>query len=163
MCGLVSISFFFVVMAVADGIAQLLTLSNLLLKPTFAEHVYQSMLSVFENRCTATLSLGTWFPRKKWPREIRHRTHWLSFVCTMSVIITNMITNYLNIVTNYLYIVTKHVFWRSVPTAYLCQKHQISNCVHQISHYVYIITNHEPFVLLSTAYMRPKYIITNMC
>ena len=82
MCGLVSISFFFVVMAVADGIAQLLTLSNLLLKPTFAEHVYQSMLSVFENRCTATLSQWTRFPR---------RTDWLCFVHTLSVTITKCV------------------------------------------------------------------------
>ena len=71
MCGLVSIPFFFVAMTRATFDAV-----KFLLKHEFAEH------SLFENRCTATLS--------QWTRLLR-RTDWLCFVHTLSVIITKCV------------------------------------------------------------------------
>ena len=53
MCGLVSTSFFVLVMAVADSIGQFLTWSNLLIKFSLSKNI------VFENQYIATLSQRT--------------------------------------------------------------------------------------------------------
>ena len=45
---------------------------------------------------------------------------------------------------------SKYVYGRSVPTAYLRQKHRISR-------YVHTITSYEPSMLLPTANLRQKY------
>ena len=81
MCGFVSTSFFFVAMAVTDGIAQFLTRENLLLNSVHRK-IQADPKENFRDEFRGENSLQK-------SREIRH---WLSFAHALSVIIHVLLT-----------------------------------------------------------------------
>ena len=84
------------------------------------------------------------------PKQSDHRIDWFAFGHALSVIITAFDTSkplgeprkgYLNIITNYPCIFSTYVFWRSVPMAYLRQKHKITIMWDIISNYQQLIAH----------------------